>query len=286
MSTLSSATIKLFLPFGDPKRLRTAEISNWNGKAIAAPRTELDLLLVREELSKSGVYILIGTNPNTDRPMAYIGEGEIVKERLKKHKGRDFWVQAFVFISQDENLTKAHIRYLEGRVIEDAKAIGRFELINYQLSGSRLPESDRADMDVFLGKIYQLLPVLGSDIVTPILKPTDEESQEEEELTCEIKGLVAKGRRTPNGFVVFKGSQAVLEDRPSAARQAPYVVVLRQQLVSDRILVPENDHLLFAKDTEFSSPSSAAAVIYGGSAPGPIAWKNREGKTLKQLESE
>jgi hypothetical protein len=285
MTNLNSATIKLFLPFGDPKRLRTAEISNWNGKAIAAPRIELDLLLIREELSKSGVYILTGTNPNTDRPMAYIGEGEVVKERLKKHKGMDFCVQAFVFISQDENLTKAHIRYLEGRAIEDAKAIGRFELTNNQLSGSRLPESDRADMDVFLGKIYQLLPVLGSDIVTPILEPTDEESQEEE-LICEIKGLVAKGRRTSNGFVVFKGSQAVLEDRPSAAKQSPYVVVLRRKLVSDGTLVPENDHLRFAKDTEFSSPSSAAAVIYGGSAPGPIAWKSREGKTLKQLESE
>lgn len=284
MTSSNSATIKLFLPFGDPKRLRTAEISNWNGKAIAAPRTELDLLLTREELSKSGVYIITGTNPRTDKPIAYIGEGEVVKDRLKRHKGKEFWVQSFVFISQDENLTKAHIRYLEGRLIEDARAIGRFELDNNQPSGAKLPESDRADMDVFLAKIHQLLPVLGSDIVTPILEATDKESSDE--LVCEIKGLVAKDRRTPNGFVVLKGAQAVLEERPSAAKQSPYVVVLRAQLISDGALVHEGSYLRFTRDTEFSSPSAAAAVIYGGSAPGPIAWRNNKGQTLKQLEGE
>lgn len=40
----------------------------------------------------------------------------------------------------------------------------------------------------------------------------------------------------------------------------------------------------FTKDTEFASPSAAAAVIYGGNAPGPVAWKNKSGKTLKEIE--
>ena len=56
---MSTATIKLYLANGDPKRLRTSEISNWSGKAVAAPRTDLDELLAREELQKPGVYILI-----------------------------------------------------------------------------------------------------------------------------------------------------------------------------------------------------------------------------------
>jgi predicted type IV restriction endonuclease len=73
---MTSATIKLFLPRGDAKSLRTAEISNWTGKAVAAPRTELDELLAREELDKTGVYILIGSDPLTNAPRAYIGEAE------------------------------------------------------------------------------------------------------------------------------------------------------------------------------------------------------------------
>jgi hypothetical protein len=72
---MTTATIKLFLPRGDAKSLRTAEISNWTGKAIAAPRTELDELLQREELDKAGVYILSGSDPLSGSPRAYIGEG-------------------------------------------------------------------------------------------------------------------------------------------------------------------------------------------------------------------
>src|ERR1700756_5490561 len=110
MEHMASATIKLFLPLGDAKSLRTAEISNWTGKAIAAPRTELDELLQREELAKSGIYILIGTEPPSGLPHAYIGEAEVIRDRLKQHKNREFWISAIVFVSKDENLTKAHIR--------------------------------------------------------------------------------------------------------------------------------------------------------------------------------
>ena len=97
---MASATIKLFLPRGDAKSLRTAEISNWTGKAIAAPRTELDELLQREELDKAGVYILSGSDPMSGSPRAYIGEAEVIRERLKQHKTKEFWVSAIVFVSK------------------------------------------------------------------------------------------------------------------------------------------------------------------------------------------
>ncbi|MCP3959278.1 MAG: GIY-YIG nuclease family protein [bacterium] len=218
---MPSATIKLFLVHGDPKRLRTAEISNWSGKAIAAPRTEIEELVGRPEIGQSGVYLLTGSDLTTGSPLAYIGEGEVLKDRLKSHSSREFWVQAFAFVSKDENLTKSHIRYLEGRLIEDAKQSGRFGLENQQASGARLPESDREDMEVFLDKIHQLLPVLGAEILTRV--PTYEAASAKAHLLCEIKGVTAKGQRTPGGFVVFKGSQAVLKTRPSA-KKWPYVL--------------------------------------------------------------
>jgi len=275
----------MFLPFGDPKRLRTAEISNWNGKAIAAPRTELDQLLAREEIGQPGVYLLTGTEPSTGKATVYIGEAEVIRDRLKQHREKEFWVQAIVLVSKDENLTKSHIRYLEGRLISDASAAGRVDVMNSQASGAKLPESDREDMEVFLSKIHQLLPVLGSDVLTPILETTVPAGNLEAALVCEIKGLVAKGRRTPNGFVVFEGSQAVLENRPSAAGQHPFVVSLREKLAAEGVLVKEKDHFRFAKNAEFSSPSAAAAVIHGGGANGLTAWKTPSGKTLKELEA-
>ncbi len=118
---MNSATIKLFLPRGDAKSLRTAEISNWTGKAIAAPRTELEELLQREELDKAGIYILTGLfDPLSGSPFAYIGEAEVIRERLKQHRSKEFWISAIVFVSKDENLTKAHVRYLESRLLAEA----------------------------------------------------------------------------------------------------------------------------------------------------------------------
>src|SRR3954454_11361862 len=211
---MTSATIKLFLPRGDAKSLRTAEISNWTGKAVAAPRTEFDELLAREELEKAGIYILIGSDPLTNAPRAYIGEAEIIRERLKQHKSKEFWVSAIVFVSKDENLTKAHVRYLESRLLAEATQAGRFKLEQNQASGSRLPESDREDMEVFLSRIRQLLPVLGSELLIPIAQQPSARSSPSAPLVCRIKGALARGYRTPDGFVVFRGSTAVLHERP------------------------------------------------------------------------
>lgn len=281
---MSSATIKLFLPLGDAKSLRTAEISNWTGKAVAAPRTELEELLAREELEKAGVYILTGSDPVTNIPRAYIGEAEVIRERLKQHKAKEFWISAIVFVSKDENLTKAHIRYLESRLLAEATEIGRFTLEQNQPTGSKLPESDREDMEVFLTRIRQLLPVLGSDILAPIAQPTSK-SQPGGMLFCRLKGTEARGQRTPNGFVVFRDSTAVLEDRPSA-QSYPNVLTQRKELIANGTLIKKEGFFVFTKDSEFSSPSAAAAVIHGGSANGLNAWKNEDGKSLKQLDEQ
>jgi hypothetical protein len=273
MAHMTSATIKLFLPNGDAKSLRTAEISNWNGKAVAAPRTELDELLAREELDKAGVYMLIGSNPVTNAPLAYIGEAEVIRDRLKQHKTKEFWVSAIVFVSKDENLTKAHVRYLEKCLLDEATRINRFTLEQNQAGGSKLPESDRKDMEVFLTHIRQLLPVLGSDILAPITESAAK-APPGGVLFCRIKNAEARGQRAPNGFVVFHGSTAVLEQRPSA-ESYPYVVAQRKQLIADGTIIEKGGVLVFTKDAEFSSPSAAAAVIHGGSANGLIAWKTK-----------
>jgi hypothetical protein len=280
---MTSATIKLFLPHGDAKGLRTAEISNWTGKALAAPRTELDHLLQREECEKAGVYVLTGSDPSTNAPHAYIGEAEVIRDRLKQHRGKEFWVSAIVFVSKDENLTKAHVRYLESRLLAEATQIGRFTLEQNQAGGSKLPESDREDMEVFLSRIRQLLPVLGSDLLTPIAK-APAKNQVGGQFICRIKGAVARGHRTPDGFVVFSGSTAVLKDRPSAQQRHPFVVTLRRKLVADGVLVERGGFFVFSKDAEFSSPSAAAAVVHGGGANGLTEWRTKDGTTLKELD--
>jgi hypothetical protein len=280
---MSSATLKIFLVFGDPKRLRTAELSNWTGKAVAGPRSEIENVLEREESASAGVYFLTGLDPETNKSALYIGEAESIRDRVKGHLARDFWNQIVFFVSKDENLTRAHIRYLEGRLIDMAKLADRAALTNSQGSGAKLPESDREDMEVFLEKMQQVLPALGVEVFVPTVSRRETE-EGQELLNCRIKDILATGYRTPNGIVVLSGSQAVLHERASA-KKYPWVVSRRNELIEEKYLVKEANHLVFTRDVEFSSPSAAAAVIHGGSANGLLAWKTQYGKTLKDMES-
>jgi hypothetical protein len=278
---MATATIRIYLAHGDPKRLRTAELSNWTGKAVAGPRSEFEDVLARAESEKSGIYLLTGTDPETGTPAIYIGEAENIRSRIKSHVDKDFWNQAIYFVSKDENLTKAHIRYLEGRLIELSRAAARALVTNGQSSGAKLPESDREDMEVFLEKMCQLLPVLGVDLFVPAsAAPIGARAV----LVCEIKGLKARGYRTPNGFLVLKDSEAVVRERASSEKW-PWPRNMRQALKSDGFLSEDGDRLVFTSNYEFASPSAAAAVVHGGHANGLMAWKTSNGKTLKEIES-
>ena len=280
---MPTATLKIFLAFGDPKRLRTAELSNWTGKAVAGPRSEFEKVLEREETLNPGVYFLTGIDPDTNKSAIYIGEAESIRDRIKSHLSKDFWNNIAFFITKDENLTKAHIRYIEGRLIEIAKFADRSAIMNSQGSGAKLPESDREDMEVFLEKMQQVLPVLGIEAFVQAASKVESEA-EKEMLTCKIKNVVASGYLTPNGMVVLATSEAVLEERGSA-KKWPSVMAQRNKLIEEGGLVQKGDKYVFVKDTEFSSPSSAAAVIHGGSANGLIAWVNANGKSRKDLQN-
>lgn len=272
-------SIKIFLAKGSASSLRTAEISNWSGKAIACSRTEIDELVKREEAIRPGVYFLIGNDIETGEPTAYVGEAEEVAKRLKQHISKEFWNQVVAFVSKDENLTKAHIRYLEGKLIDIGNKAGKGIVQNNQCSGARLPESDQAEMDIFLDKILKLLPVLGTSLFSI---PEVSEKAVEDKLICKIKGLTAYGNRTDNGFIVYKGSEAVLEDRASSVRARA-----RRKLLTEKgILLKQVDRFVFVRDHEFSSPSWAAAVIRGGASNGLTSWKTKDGKKLKEIEAD
>jgi hypothetical protein len=151
-----------------PGGLLTAEIMNWTGHVVAAPRSDLRMLLRRQETSRTGIYILLGDDPETlGGTLAYIGEGDDVSQRLAQHArlegqgGKDFWDRAVVLTNKDANLTKAHARYLESRFITLARQAGRSRITN----GTSplplpLPEADVSDMEYFITQAKIILPVL------------------------------------------------------------------------------------------------------------------------------
>lgn len=275
---MNGRSIRLFLVDGDASGLLTAEVMNWSGKMLVAPRTKLAELAKREEISRTGVYILAGADPeNPAGEVIYVGEGDNVFKRLAAHdkdEKKEFWTRCVAVISKDLNLTKAHVRYLESRLISIGCASGRAKIHNGTAPPlPPMPEADVADMEGFLEHVELVLPVLGFSFLKsrPVVKSATEDVTDRSPVFEYFCGEAsAKAQEIDGEFVVFKGSTALTKlKKGDSYRQ------LRSQLIDSKKLELNADGalLVFTEDVAFSSPSAAAATVNAGSMNGRTAWR-------------
>lgn len=135
------------MPGGDPDGLRTIEKSNWSGAGLVVPRSLFGESKQRRELARTGVSVLFGPPEESGLPRVYVGEGDPIKPRLEQHAGKkDFWTSCIAFTSKDENLNKAHVQYLEARLLDLAAQAKRCVLDNGNSPAlPSLSEADAAD---------------------------------------------------------------------------------------------------------------------------------------------
>lgn len=281
-------SVRLFLADGTPGGLLTAEIMNWTGHVVAAPRSDLAALLKRPEAARTGIYILLGDDPDSvGGQMAYIGEGDDVSKRLYHHarsedrNGKDFWDRAIVLTSKDANLTKAHARYLESRFIELALRANRARLTNgTNPPAIALPEADMSDMEYFVEQSKIVLPVLGVNIFrAPVATSTPLQTEPATtrmdsprfEMRLKRYGITATAHEFDGEFTVLEGSAARLTWTGSSSHS---YAALRKKLEKDGTIVPTPDgsKRRFTRNHVFASPSAAAAVVAGRSANGRTSW--------------
>ena len=276
-------SIKIFLADGTPDGIRIVEKSNWTGRAVVASRAQLADALKRNEMARPGVYVLVGPGASGGSRV-YVGEADVLRDRLKQHvKQKDYWTRFVAFTSTDENLNKAHVRYLEHRLVALAKAAKQWEVDNQAIPVEPpLSEADRADAEWFLREMLVIYPILGVDAFE---SAADEAAGAGggEILTLSQSGAKGKGRETKDGFVVLAGSRARASETKAIHN---YLHELRKQLLGKGVLVPDGDHLVLTQDYRFASPSTAAGVLVGRAANGRVAWKTPGGKTLKTVQGE
>ena len=285
-------SVNVFLPTGDPEGLKVVEKSNWSGRGLVIPRGIFPESRSRSELDSSGVYLLFGPSETSPLPMLYVGEGDPIKPRLNSHYNDDnkaFWTHAVGFTSKDNNLNKAHIQHLESRLVSLAKEAKRCELANgNQPNPPSLSEADEATAEAFLDDMLLCLPILGYSVFESGTEVVAQHSTgtADETLFLSGKGIKAKGKEVSQGFVVFKGSTGVGDDGvvASFAKHVPYDNEARKVLLQQGVLAKEGDHVIVTEDYVFSSPSQAAAVLFGRSSNGRVDWKTDTGRTLKSLQ--
>jgi hypothetical protein len=184
---------------------------------LVSSRSDYPRARKRTEYGRPGVYLLTGPpSGNALKDQLYIGEADDVRERVDQHlKGKDFWTTVIAFTSKDENLNKAHVRYLEARLVQLATKAGRVGVLNGNAPAPpKLSEPDRADMEAYLREMLVILPVLGVVALEAI------EAQAPESARLYLKG---RTRRRP-GRIPQKASSSK-QDRlhawPQSHRSTP-----------------------------------------------------------------
>lgn len=301
---MAGKQVKLFLVDGTPGGLTTAEITNWTGHVIVGPRSTLSELLGRPEATRTGAYVLLGDDPQAIGGIrCYVGEADEVRTRLKEHnsgRGKEFWDRVLIITSKDANLTKAHVRYLESRLISLAATAGRSTLENgTNPVAPQLPEADVSDMDYFVEQLKLVLPVLGVNILrgrAPETQPGGEGGDSaispEFHLDVPKRGISARAAQVDGEFTVLEGSVGAGEVRAaktyavSTATAYSTYRSLHEKLIADGSLRRDGTRAVFTRDVVFTSPSTAGAIITGRSCNGRTSWKTTDGVTFGEWETQ
>ena len=271
-------TIQIFIPDGNPRSVKIAEITSRTVLAILIPRSKLDYAASRDELNNVGIYFLIGNPDDEIEASLYVGEAEDCLTRLKQqNKVKDWWNVALAIVSKTKYFTKTHIKYLEWYCYLEAEKARRYRLDNSMVpTRPFVSEPIEADLLDNFDTIKTLVSTLGYPIFDQIKKP-----EEKDILICKGKEAYAKGQYTEDGLVVFVGSKCNLKETRTAGSS---VVATRKRLINDGILIQDVNVYKFTSDRIFSSPSLAAATVLARSANGWIEWKYKNGKTLDEVK--
>ena len=275
-------TIQIFLPGGEPRGIRVAEITTRIVQDFEIPRSRRPDFRAMPESELVGLYFLLGEEDADREKRLYIGQtGELASRLVAHNQKKDFWSRALVLISRTNSLTQTHALFLEWYCIQQALKAERFALEN-GTGGSRphTPAPLEADcMEIFETGSW-LLSTLGFPFFDT-LPAGIAANPSEEAFFLKGENVDGCGLYLPDGFLLRKDSrgrkdnvQALSEDRRK----------LRQKYIDAGIMRIEGKQVILNKDHYFSSPSQAALVLLGRTSNGWKEWKTRDGRTLDEVK--
>ena len=301
----SAKTIQIYLPKGNPRGLRLAEMTTRTVRFIEIRRINSVDFFAMPEANQVGLYFLIGETESTDKPLLYIGQTGDLKRRLNQHDDKDFWTRAFVMLSTNNSMTQTHALYMEHKAIATATQVGRYEIKNGN-TGNRphTPDPLKADCEELFYTLDVLLSTLGqpifeslsikernnfnnqssSGIGIPLISNVEILPIDDSQPTLfyyKAKDSDAKGYYDDDGFVILSGS---LIRQVQAISAPPFVTRLKENLLrSGKLIAVDNKSYQLTENQLFKTPSAASSLVSGRSTNSWIEWKNIDGQTLSDI---
>lgn len=290
-----SKNINMFLMDGEVTGKIKCTLSNWTGVIYKIPRIQLADLKLRDEMKQSGIYFLFGRDEEKQKDITYIGQattrknGEGVLLRVQEHtrdSHADYFNDVIILTTQNNSFGPTEISYLENKFTQLAKESGRFIVKNSNdPNPGNVTEEKESELDEIVENTLMIVGTLGYRVFVPMTKKSEKDLPDDQSSYLYLKRkskksnkvIEARCERTSEGFVVLEGSQIEVIDSnviPASLQK------LRKELIDTNVI---KDGILQEKQL-FSSPSYAAAFVIGMNTNGRMDWKDKDGKTLKELE--
>lgn len=285
----------MFLMDGEVTGKIKCTLSNWTGVIYKIPRIQLVDLKSRDEMKQSGIYFLFGRDEDKQKNITYIGQatnrknGEGVLLRVQEHtrdSHADYFNDVIILTTQNNSFGPTEISYLENKFTQLAKESGRYIVKNgNEPNPGNVTEEKQSELDEVVENVLMIVGTLGYRVFIPMTTKVDQQARNEVEQYLYLKRkmkksdqiIEAKCERTTEGFVVLEGSQVEMIDSPAIPTS---LKELRKELIKANVI---KGGILQEKQL-FSSPSYAAAFVLGMNTNGRMDWKDKDGKTLKELE--
>ncbi|WP_321974214.1 GIY-YIG nuclease family protein [Paratractidigestivibacter sp.] len=258
----------------EPDGIRICRVEGESLVTVIVPREKLAEAKALPDLPYRGIYYLLDEDHGV-LSRVYAGQTTAGLGRLDAHKAKkEFWNRAVMFLDNDANVDRDVLDALEADAIDYVRNHGSYETENSATPNPRRDPYKEQRVAKLHKSILFRMEALGYDLDRTYDGPIGTDSL----FHTKKNNVRASGRydKDSGSFTVLAGSPIAL-DKP-LIKKTGSVAKERERLFGDAATRSE-----LPEDVTFSSPSSAAGFVLGGSQNGWVEWVNDSGQTLDEV---
>lgn len=236
------------------------------------------------------VYILFGEN-NDGQDVIYVGKSTNgLKNRPTSHDDKfDNWTYCYVLTQFEERtfFNDGTIQYIEDKVNKRVNDLKHYQNTTKVTNAGTANTFDMEDCDEYLSKAYEMLDVLGLDLITYM--DTEDTSDADSVADDTASGSVPDGiynmswklrrwgNKTAKGKMQVVGGKYIIlagsDVCPNEGHGLMDIVRMKREnanIVDDKL----------QEDIVLNSPSGAASFVTGAAANGWSTWRTEQGQMI------
>ena len=271
----TSKKLEIIYHNGQPDGIRSIRRHLSTMTTYVIPRPLLSEAKKLSGINRPGVYYLISEDEDNKIAEIYIGQTRNGVVRLDDHnRTKGFWKKAIMFLADNKTFSLDMISGLEAYAIAKAHDAKRYKVEN---SVNPKYEIDEYDLPL-IEEVYEEIQFI---MATQGYKMDNSKSTLDEAniLHTTRNGILAFGVYNSENFEVLEDSEIDMSKKCHSTT----IEKQRQTALANGNIVCVDGKYKLTVSVSFTSPSSAAMFVLGGSTNGWVEWKDKDGKTLDEL---